>query len=291
MDRLLFYVDDSFRRRIIIRNGTPYFRYDFGLEYNPLAHALVALAYYQRGKLREFLYYTENLAKRASFINFKNGMRVALWYYDFAFPPRAKEPGWISGMAQGVIASAMARAYFITGELKYLQLAREALEGMLLPIEEGGALFIDSKGYVWIEEYPREEPPRHVLNGFVFSIFGLLDGYLATRDRRYYRYFAYCLDTLRNNIQLYDLFVWSKYDIVNIASPLYHLLNTSLVYLLSCLVDDRKFLKTYIRWSKLFKPIVSAYSSSLLFKRIFHISSTLFQLPNKIFLIRASSGA
>ena len=101
LDRLLFYIDDNSRRRLIIRNGTPYFRYDFGPEYNPLAHALVALAYYQRGKLREFLYYTENLAKRASFINFRNGMRVALWYYDFAFPLGRRSPAGLVAWPRG----------------------------------------------------------------------------------------------------------------------------------------------------------------------------------------------
>ena len=45
--------------------------------------------------------------------------------------------------------------------------------------------FVDEEGYYWIEEYPinyPEEAADQVLNGFIFSIYGLYDYYLLTKD-------------------------------------------------------------------------------------------------------------
>ena len=42
---------------------------------------------------------------------------------------------------------------------------------------------IDKNNYLWLEEYPFEEGPIHVLNGMVFSIQGLYEYYKTTGNK------------------------------------------------------------------------------------------------------------
>jgi len=130
-------------------------------QYNPATVALHAIASYidldYRAFLRCMTWLIENSKE-------EHGRRFL--YYHFVFPPRALRVPWVSGMAQGLATSVMARAYFVTRREAYLRFAKEFAEGMLAPIDEGGcSLFQD--GYLLIEEYPSEQPLKHVLNGFV----------------------------------------------------------------------------------------------------------------------------
>jgi len=72
--------------------------------------------------------------------------------------------------------------------------------------------------------------------------------YIVTGTKKYYELFIRGVKTIRNNIGLWDLGVWSKYDIERPASPLYHLLNTILIYALSELTGDLVLRKASLRW-------------------------------------------
>jgi len=212
-------------------------------QYNPVVVALHALVSYIDHDYRAFLHRVTWLAENSKE---EHGRRFL--YYHFVSPPRALRVPWVSGMAQGLASSVMARAYFVTRREAYLRFAKEFAEGMLAPISEGGcSLFQDS--YLWIEEYPSEQPLKHVLNGFVFALFGLLDLYIVTGTKKYYELFIRGVKTIRNNIGLWDLGGWSKYDIERPAIPIYHLLNTILIYVLWELTGDLVLRKVFLRWS------------------------------------------
>ena len=119
-----------------------------------------------------------------------------------------------------------------------------------MPVDEGGTLYVEGDD-VWIEEYPLENPPKHVLNGFIFAILGLFDAYLAAKQDRFLNIFLKSYNTLKNTIRLYDLGYWSLYDVDarNIALPKYHLLNTVLVYTVSILMNDKELREISKRWA------------------------------------------
>jgi len=212
-------------------------------QYNPVTVALHALVSYISHDYRTFYNYTKWLIRNSKE---EHGRRFL--YYHFVYPPRALRVPWVSGMAQGLATSVMARAYFLTRQETYLRFAKEFTEGMLAPIDVGGCSLFQG-GYLWIEEYPSERPLKHVLNGFVFALFGLLDLYIITGTKRYYKLFVQGAKTIRDHLGLWDLGVWSKYDIEKLATPLYHLLNTILIYALSELTDDPILRKASLRWS------------------------------------------
>ncbi|MEM1510466.1 MAG: D-glucuronyl C5-epimerase family protein [Thermofilaceae archaeon] len=152
---------------------------------------------------------------------------------------------WVSGMAQGLAISVMLRAFVSTKNSMFLEYAEQFANVMLSDIESGGALYVDSRG-VWIEEYPAEFPPKHVLNGLIFSIIGLYE--LTLFNRKYSKILSKIILTIEKNISLYDLGFWSKYDIEHCADLKYHLLNTILIYLLSDIFKSERLAQVAKRW-------------------------------------------
>lgn len=119
--------------------------------------------------------------------------------------------GWTSSMYQGQAASLYLRAYQLFNEEKDLITAQKAIAYLKYDYTEGGVKRIDEKGYTWFEEYPTD-PPSYVLNGFVYTIFGILDLYRVTGDAEVKALFDDCIDTLENNLHLYHRWYWSVYD-------------------------------------------------------------------------------
>ena len=66
--------------------------------------------------------------------------------------------------------------------IKYEQAAEQAFVSLTKPIAQGGVLFEDDENNLWIEEY-LVDPPTHILNGFIWALWGVFDFWLAARRR------------------------------------------------------------------------------------------------------------
>jgi hypothetical protein len=121
------------------------------------------------------------------------------------------EKGWISGMYQGQAISLYLRAFQLFNQPEYLEKSKKIFKYFELDYSEGGVKRIDSNGYLWIEEYPTD-PPSFVLNGFVYTIFGILDLYRVTKSDESKALYDECIKTLENNIHKYHRWYWSVYD-------------------------------------------------------------------------------
>ncbi|XP_033231176.1 D-glucuronyl C5-epimerase B isoform X3 [Belonocnema kinseyi] len=84
------------------------------------------------------------------------------------------EPGWYSSMGQGHAISVLSRAYYHSGEDKYLHAAIRGLRPFRVTSTKGGVTASFLGKYVWYEEYPTT-PPSFILNGFIYSLIGLYD--------------------------------------------------------------------------------------------------------------------
>ena len=144
----------------------------------------------------------------------------------------------VSSMAQGEGCSMLLRAHAIFGEERYLDGALRAADFMLVDIKQGGVAFHEEDG-LYLEEYP-QVPRRSVMNGWIFSLFGLYDASLV--EPRFKPAFELSSVTLARHLDDYDSGYWSLYDLERrIASPAYHQLHIAQLRAMADLTSDARF--------------------------------------------------
>lgn len=124
-----------------------------------------------------------------------------------------------SAMAQGEGCSLLLRAFVETGDRKYKDAAKKALDFMLLSINDGGTSEYIDGGIILYEFtcFP------YVYNGWMFAIFGLIDYVVLTKDKYYKSILNKTLKALESRIKEIDIGYWSRYrNDKMIASPFYH---------------------------------------------------------------------
>jgi len=168
---------------VFIREGNEY--------YHPVHIAQKILHFldsYIQTNNPEYLDKAELFAQKLIEISFK--FRDAIYFpYNFDFPLHRIEEEkmiapWYSGMAQGQALSAFVRLYKLIGENEYLEISEQIFRSFthLRGESEPWVVYVDTMGYLWIEEYPMEVP-THALNGFIFGIYGLYDYYIVEKDK------------------------------------------------------------------------------------------------------------
>ena len=190
-------------------NGIPIRIYNsVGQQYNPTRVAAYGLAHYNQylNTNSEDNLYT--FIKVADW--FMQRSRDGKWVYEF--PWGDLRPPWISAMAQGEGISVLVRAWFVTGDRKYLQRAVDAAEPFKVEIEDGGVRSALADGSPFLEEYPTTKP-EHVLNGFLYAVIGLTDLYRTKKwvapEEISPKLF---IEVLNRRLSDWDLGCWSAYD-------------------------------------------------------------------------------
>ena len=103
-------------------------------------------------------------------------------------------------------------------DVRFLDAARKALDMMLQPIADGGTS--DYSDGLMLSEVPGDPI---ILNGWLFSLFGLYDFCQVEPDDHFSSALNLTLETLEKKITLFDNGYWSKYDCgKRLASPFYH---------------------------------------------------------------------
>jgi heparosan-N-sulfate-glucuronate 5-epimerase len=190
------------------------YRGALGKQYNP-----IAIAQYGLGNLSHFLR-TQDLARREKAIciadwlvkNLElNPRGLSVWnhHFDWEYRDTLRAP-WYSALAQGQGISLLVRVHHLTHEPKYLDAARQAFACMTKTVPEGGVAFVDDSGDLWLEEY-LVDPPTHILNGFIWALWGVYDFWLATSDPAAKQIFDRSIATLKANLHKYDTGFWSRY--------------------------------------------------------------------------------
>lgn len=232
------------------------YRGRLGQQYNPIAVAQWGLGNYNLAQRSGDASHQQKFAKAAEWLcrNLEpNRCGVLVWnhHFDWEYRERLKAP-WCSALAQGQGISLLVRAHCQTGNDDYLQAAQHAFLSLLLPIEKGGVQFADERGDLWLEEY-LVSPPTHILNGFIWALWGVYDYYLATSDLRAHDLFYRCAQTLVRNLDRYDLGYWSLYELSGarlpmVASPFYHRLHVVQLRILGHLTGVSRFAHVAENW-------------------------------------------
>lgn len=162
-----------------------------------------------------------------------------------------------SAMTQGEAISMLVRAWKLFHKEEYLIAAKKAYQLLILPIEAGGtAYYRDNE--IYLEEFPCKEK-NTILNGWIFAMFGVYDYYLATAEGDSKEVFYETLNTLRNNIAIYDSGFWSFYDEKKtLSSPFYHALHLNQLEALYSITGD-KIIEHYIKkWKRYKKSLIKS---------------------------------
>jgi heparosan-N-sulfate-glucuronate 5-epimerase len=242
------------------RAGIPMLDYHgaIGLQYNPIAIAQWGLANYNlfcetRDEVR-----WQKVLKAADWLvaNLEqnpHGLWVWNHHFDWDYRDTLKAP-WYSGLAQGQGVSLLLRAHANGGDGKYRQAAARAFVPLARPIADGGVLCEDSEKNLWIEEY-LVDPPTHILNGFMWALWGVFDYGLVCAEPSAKSIFDRGVVTLLHNLDRFDTGYWSLYEqsgtrLKMLASPFYHRLHIVQLHVMSKLTGDMRFASVAGRWEE-----------------------------------------
>jgi len=257
-----YYLDFSCKSKYIGKlddKGIPL--YSLGsanLFYHPVVICQYALGLFEKFSLEKNknAIYKERFLLQADWLveNIEEKDEMVGWLVKYDIDDYDLKAPWLSAMAQGEAISVLTRAHLLTGNENYINIAKKALDIFEHSTAEGGIVneFITYPVY---EEYPSQTKPVVVLNGFIFSLFGLYDLMIAIGDKRANELFKRGIESLSNIIDLYDLRYWSQYHLFNHpksypASFTYQLLVVEQLKTLHILTGEDKFLEYSNRWRK-----------------------------------------
>ena len=169
------------------------------------------------------------------------------------------EPPWISAMTQGEAVSLFLRA--APEDDSPEELFSAAARAVMPLLDPSPVVTQTSEGPV-LQEYPTD-PPSHVLNGWIFGLWGLYDvsamgqadAIPADLARRASSAFEDGISALAARLPRYDTGGWSRYDlfphpIVHVASPFYHRLHIELLRATNELAPNHGFQQMAARWDR-----------------------------------------
>lgn len=148
------------------------------------------------------------------------------WFLPFSMPDYYAIGPCLSAMTQGEVISVLIRAYRLTSEEIFLQVARRATRTFERDIRDGGVSASIGENDIFFEEIA-VYPAAHILNGYLFALFGLYDYVALTRDPNIDALIQLSLATLHTLIDKFDTGYWSHYDLLfrHLAPSFYHSLH------------------------------------------------------------------
>lgn len=177
---------------------------------------------------------------------------------DWAVDNQQEDGGWVtfayknpkqpySSMAQGEAISLLIRAHIVTHEEKYLLSANRAKDFMLKPIPDGGTTGYENGEVLLYESICNPV----ILNGWIFSLWGLYDYVKYTDDGSTKVVLAATLASLKRRLPDFDMKYWSRYEEgKRICSPFYHKLHIAQLTVMYDLFSDSIFKEYADKWER-----------------------------------------
>lgn len=262
-------------------NNIPLINYRgvIGKQYCPVAIAQYGLGHYNLYKktgskknieiaIRQADWLVANLEKN------DKGMSVWMFHFDWEYLGGKLKSPWYSALSQGNGISLLVRIYLETKEQKYLDSCQEAFKSLLKKIGEGGLVYVDQNDDCWLEE-SIVDPPAHILNGFIWALWGVYDWWLLTKNSQSKELFDRCVETLKNNLKKYDTGFWSLYErsgtrMKMMASYFYHSLHIVQLEVMYRMTGEQIFKEYAEKWKK-YKNNWFYRNFALIYKIIFKV--------------------
>jgi glycosyltransferase involved in cell wall biosynthesis len=136
------------------------------------------------------------------------------WPITFPHPKIQTEGRWLSALAQGNGVSVLVRAYQLTHDEVFLEVARRVVRTFECDILDGGVSTpVGSEG-IFFEEVA-VYPAAHMLDGFVLALFGLYDFVTLTGDTQIEALIHRSLTTMHSLLDEYDFGYWTCPDLLH----------------------------------------------------------------------------
>lgn len=202
----------------------------------------------------------------------------AYWPTYIPKPEFGIPKGWKSAFAQGRGISICLRAWQLTGQQKYLNIATESLQVFTLDIAEGGVSVRRDTPGAFYEEYVADVPTR-VLDGHIFALFGLFDfvrqGPEVPGAELANRLFQEGITGLKQLLPAYEMGYWLRFSLCE--RPNYPVDDPCTIGYLKLIVDQLTVLhamtgdaffadkakqyQTYLKWPNIFRMYVNKFKS------------------------------
>ncbi len=119
---------------------------------------------------------------------------------------------WHSGLAHAVAMSAFIRAFDLTSNESYRNIAQHLCNSLVMPEAAGGFFEQLPDGGTWIQEYPTEKI-KQVLNGLLFCLIGLYEFQLKMGDNpEIAKVLSACEETLFKRLPQYLVGPYTRYS-------------------------------------------------------------------------------
>lgn len=241
---------DDYGIPLYSRDGLKYF-------YHPIVIAQYALGLYMKMNSSEmesgefknkFLVQADWLSE-----NYILKQKIPVWEINYDIPEYNLYAPWVSAMAQGEVISVLVRAHLIKEENKYLNIAFDAIKIFNIDVKDGG-IAREFNGNKLYEEYPSKLKPVGVLNGFIFSLFGIYDLVLSG-NKSAVEFFNSGSNSLLNLLELYDMDYWSQYYFFDYpdkypASYTYHCIAIEQLRAMYFITGNAKFKLYAEKWER-----------------------------------------
>ncbi len=189
-----------------------------GRYYNPVTIALNALRAWQDFQ------YNQSAQGRAIFLANARWLRdhqttTGSWSIPCSnvVEGQVLKANWTSALSQGLGLSVLCRAWHLEKDSNYLFVAEKALLPLAKSIDLGGVAFATGGG-LFFEEYPVGPQGSHVLNGHLYTLFGLYDYWQASQSSLAGHLFAMGLKGLDQHLPEFDAGTWSRYSLLGEAN-------------------------------------------------------------------------
>jgi len=214
-------------------------------------YGLVNLGHYLRGNdgryLDIFLKHVAWLENNA--VVRSDGAVVWPMKFDYIVGSTYLKAPWVSSHAQGLVISALIRAWRVTRRPQLLQLLSGSARIFQLD-EESSGIRAMLNGYAFYTEVPGGPAPG-ILDGCMTGLLGLYDLYVETADAEVKQLFDDGIAGLQQNLRLWDYRdKWSWYmNMTYLSPPAYHRLHCVLLQTLARITGDKVLAGFATRWA------------------------------------------
>jgi len=239
-------------------NGVPMIGLEDEFIYSPVnicQYGFMLHANYMENPSSKTLQQLKNLLNKLDELKTESADKAVWWstHFDKKYhiqPPHA------SAMTQGECISFYLRMYQILNDTSLLETAIKSYNFLDVAYSEKGVKRIDQDGNLWYEEFP-SDPPSYVLNGFIYTLFGLYDLYRVTKRVDVKEKIDQCIKTLNSNLAKFDAGYWSYYDLLKKELVRYYYqknVHVPQLRVLHIMTKDTIFKKYADKWERQLKP-------------------------------------
>jgi len=204
-NRLRFFIGMGIDFSTLNEDLLPVNSYDFGDYITPVGCCHAAFGFHRKYLDHGNSFYLQGFLNNTNWLmEHMNDENYLEYDFDWLHADSVfVEQGWISGMAQGEALAVFCMAYDLTGDVSFKNAADDIFSTLVTNTSNYWCVYVDENFYYWLEEFPNDDY-CHILNGFLFAMWGLWDYYVITRDELALNLLEASIKSIIDNFEIWD---------------------------------------------------------------------------------------